>query len=256
MRKIIHLISLFLIIFPLFIFLLPTHSFAENSKLTATEWFDKAKVLYGENDGKYTDPREAIEYLNSAIKLQPDYARAYNARGIAYNNLGQYQQAIEDFNEAIRLQPNDSKAYVNRSYAYSKLSKHNLGCRDAQKACELRDCRLLNMAKGNGFCLFPVPSAGSSVKKRIESVRVLQKYFNDAINWDPIITLDGKDKTILIIESVHLTWMMVNAKFVEHDGMVQDLKDLGFKKVVFIKHRYNEKEMSGWEWDIEENTLN
>jgi len=211
--------------------------------------------LYGKDGSKFTDPREAIEYLNNAIKLKPDYASAYNARGVAYNNLSLHQRAIEDFNEAIRLQPNDTKAYFNRSYAYSKLSNYNLGCRDAQKACELGDCGLLEEAKGNGFCLFPALRSGNGVKKRIESVNILQKYFKDAINWDPIITLGGKDKTILTIESVHLTWMMVNAKFVEHDGMVQGLKNLGFKKVIFIKQQYNEKEFNGWIWDIEENTL-
>jgi tetratricopeptide (TPR) repeat protein len=77
---------------------------------TAAERFDKAKVLYGEDVSKFTDPREAIEYLNNAIKLKPDYASAYNARGVAYNNLSQHQRAIEDFNEAIRLQPNNTKA--------------------------------------------------------------------------------------------------------------------------------------------------
>jgi hypothetical protein len=119
----------------------------------------------------------------------------------------------------------------------------------------LGDCRLLEEAKGNGFCLFPALHSGNGVKKRIESVNILQKYFKDAINWNPIITLGGKDKTTLIIGSVYIAWMMVNAKFVEHDGTVQGLKELGFKKVIFIKQQYNEKEFNGWIRDIEENTL-
>ena len=54
---------------------------------------------------KYTDPKKAIEYLNNAIKLQPDYSDAYINRGIAYYKLGQYQRAIEDYDEVIRLKP-------------------------------------------------------------------------------------------------------------------------------------------------------
>ena len=58
--------------------------------LTATDWYYKAVALW--SGGKYTDPKKAIEYLNNAINLQPDYAIAYNDRGIAYEELGQYQR--------------------------------------------------------------------------------------------------------------------------------------------------------------------
>jgi tetratricopeptide (TPR) repeat protein len=63
--------------------------------LTAVDWFYQALALW---DGdKYTDPKKAIEYLNNAIILQPDYADAYNNRGIAYADLGQQQLAIEEY---------------------------------------------------------------------------------------------------------------------------------------------------------------
>jgi len=52
---------------------------------------NEANLLW---DGKqYTDPAKAIEYLNKAIKLQPDYAETYIQRGAAYKNLGQNQPA-------------------------------------------------------------------------------------------------------------------------------------------------------------------
>jgi tetratricopeptide (TPR) repeat protein len=63
--------------------------------LTAVDWFYQAVALW---DGdKFTDPKKAIEYLNNAIILQPDYADAYNNRGIAYADLGQQQLAIEEY---------------------------------------------------------------------------------------------------------------------------------------------------------------
>ena len=63
---------------------------------------------------KYISSKKAIEYLNNAIRLQPDYADAYYSRGFAYCDLGQYQSAIKDYNKAIRLKPNDAIAYSNR----------------------------------------------------------------------------------------------------------------------------------------------
>ena len=151
---------------------------------TAADWFDKAQAL---GDGeKYTDPEKAVEYLNNAIKLKPEDALAYNNRGAAYAELGQYQRAIEDYNEAIRLKPEDALAYNNRGIAYSELGQYQraiedynkairlkpedalaynnrglayliqgnskLGCPDEQKACTLGDCKLLEFTKGKGLC--------------------------------------------------------------------------------------------------------
>jgi tetratricopeptide (TPR) repeat protein len=146
---------------------------------TALDWFDKAAAL------NYTDPR-AIEYLNNAIKLQPNYASAYNMRGISYTRLGQYQRAIEDFNQAIILKPDDAKTYINRGIAYTLLLQYQraivdynkaislkpgnvndyynrgyvyfkqgnkkLGCRDAKKACDSGNCKLSELAKNKGYC--------------------------------------------------------------------------------------------------------
>jgi tetratricopeptide (TPR) repeat protein len=57
--------------------------------ITAVDWLYKAIALW--NEGKYTDPGKAIEYLNEAIRLKPDDAAAHNIRGNVYVDLGQYQ---------------------------------------------------------------------------------------------------------------------------------------------------------------------
>ena len=46
--------------------------------LTAVDWLDKTSALWA--DGKHTDAIQAIEYLNEAIRLKPDYEDAYNNR--------------------------------------------------------------------------------------------------------------------------------------------------------------------------------
>ena len=147
-------------------------------------WLEKEKALW---DGKqYTDPKKAIEYLNNAIKQEPNNAETFTKRGAAYINLGQYQQAIDDFNKAISLKQNYASAYNNRGAAYYSLGQNQqaiddfnkaiglnkdyanaysnrgtaylsqgnkkLGCSDAQKACALGNCKSLELAKGKGLC--------------------------------------------------------------------------------------------------------
>jgi tetratricopeptide (TPR) repeat protein len=96
--------------------------------------------------------KEAIDHYNETIRLQPDYSEAYNSRGIAYAKSGKYQPAIKDFNEAISLQADYASAYHNRGLAYFAQGNNELGCFDAQKACELGNCKLLEIAKGQGVC--------------------------------------------------------------------------------------------------------
>ncbi|MEE9913816.1 MAG: tetratricopeptide repeat protein [Deltaproteobacteria bacterium] len=163
-------------IFVLLILLYPCSGKSE----TASDWYNKAKAL------NYTDQKKAIGYLNNALRLQPNYADAYNDRGIAYTqlgqneqaikdfneairlkpdnvnaynnrgivyfNLGQYQRTIEDSNEAIRLKPDNVNAYNNRGASYLKQGNKKLGCRDLQKACALKNCLLFESAKTKGFC--------------------------------------------------------------------------------------------------------
>jgi tetratricopeptide (TPR) repeat protein len=73
-------------------------------------------------------------------------------RGIAYVSLGQNQRAIDDYNEAIRLKPDYVRAYVNRGAVYLLQEDSKRGCLDAQKACDLGECELLKRAKIQGLC--------------------------------------------------------------------------------------------------------
>ena len=101
------------------------------------------------NLGQY---QRAIEDFNKVIQLNPFHVTAYGNRGIAYHNLGQYQRAIEDFNKVIQLNPVDVVIYNNRGISYLKQGNNKLGCRDAQKACDLGNCKILEIAKGKGYC--------------------------------------------------------------------------------------------------------
>jgi hypothetical protein len=66
------------------------------------------------SEGNYD---QAIQDFNEAIRVTPQFAGAFNGRGVAYFAKGDYGQAIQDFNEAIRLNPNTPRALLNRGIA-------------------------------------------------------------------------------------------------------------------------------------------
>ena len=64
----------------------------------------------------------AIEDFNKAIEINPQYAEAFNNRGIVKYNLGDKQGAIKDYNKAIEINPQYADAFNNRGQC-----KDNLG---------------------------------------------------------------------------------------------------------------------------------
>ena len=84
----------------------------KNVAKSVKNYFDKAKQLYEQKD--YST---AISTLDEIIRLDPNYARAYSARGVAKSEIGQHIEGISDYDEVIRLDPNYAKAYNNRGVA-------------------------------------------------------------------------------------------------------------------------------------------
>jgi tetratricopeptide (TPR) repeat protein len=69
-------------------------------------------------EGRFDD---AIAALSQAINLEPDYAEAYNNRGLAYYEKKEYAQALEDFKQVIIINPDDEKAHNNLALVYYRL---------------------------------------------------------------------------------------------------------------------------------------
>ena len=99
-----------------------------------------AQTYYTWGNTKYDlgDYKGAIADYDSAIRLKPDYAGAYNNRGIAKDNLGQHFAAIADYDSAIRLKPDSANAYYNRGIAKRKLGQHFAAIADYDIAIRLK----------------------------------------------------------------------------------------------------------------------
>jgi tetratricopeptide (TPR) repeat protein len=69
--------------------------------------------------GDIKDYDQAFANYNQAIRLNPNNATIYYARGFAYADKGDFDRAILDFNEVIRLDPNNE--YVTTRMARQRI---------------------------------------------------------------------------------------------------------------------------------------
>ncbi|MEG4282751.1 tetratricopeptide repeat protein [Microcoleus sp. A006_D1] len=80
----------------------------------------------------------AIADYTAAIRINPNYAKAYNKRGIIHGrNLKDYRAAKADFDRAIEINPNYGDAYYNRAKVRYFLEDKAGAIADYQKAAEL-----------------------------------------------------------------------------------------------------------------------
>lgn len=150
----------------------------------AEKYFAMAHVLWKGGE-TCTDPERAVQYLNKAIALQPDYWQAYVRRGLAYSDQAQWDEAFDDLTKAVRQNPSAE------NYAYRGLVSFRMGnrlgarkdlarslelepaqhrawnfrgavnlmdddfaaaCADFAKGCSYGDCTGLDSARREGLC--------------------------------------------------------------------------------------------------------
>jgi|ERR1022692_4140259 tetratricopeptide (TPR) repeat protein len=124
------------------------------------------------------DINGAFADFSMAIKLKPDYAEAYNERGLAMGamvknggNIESYlASAITDYTTAIQIKPEFASAYYNRGVAMQAKENWQNAKVDFDKVVELKpDIALLASSVRQSFCSVDFPDSIRAALVRIFS---------------------------------------------------------------------------------------
>ncbi len=98
-----------------------------------------AEAFNGRGFGRYNLRMfsEALADYNQALLIRPNFVEALNNRGILFVNLQQYDQALRDFNQAVSIQANNAEVLNNRGWTLHKLGRNQEAIRDFQTALQL-----------------------------------------------------------------------------------------------------------------------
>lgn len=83
---------------------------------TVEEWYGIATAE--------TDPEKKIEYFDKVLQLKPDFAGAWNLRGLEFVVLKRYEEAIASFDKALEIRPSYLEAKYNKEDAETELRKN------------------------------------------------------------------------------------------------------------------------------------
>jgi len=157
----------------------------------AEKWFNRAYDEYQKGNIE-----TEIEYYNRAIELNPENAKAYNNRGLAYMNLEEYEKAISDYNKAIELNPEDADVYNNRGDAYRNLKEYEEAIGDYNKAIELNP-EHANAYNNRGLAYMNLEEYGTAIRDYNKAIELNSKfataYYNRGIAFS---YLKGYEKAI------------------------------------------------------------
>lgn len=85
---------------------------------------------------------EALEYLNTAIKSDPDNHSFYNARGVLNDMNKNYEDALSDYSKALELKEDYFEPLLNIGVIY-----YNRGAEEMNAANDIKDNRKYEAAK-------------------------------------------------------------------------------------------------------------
>ena len=82
--------------------------------------------------------REAVEYLNKALEIDPVYRGVYNQLAYVYDELGDLENALKAVNKYVELAPDEANPYDSRAMIYSNNGMLDKAIESYRQALEIK----------------------------------------------------------------------------------------------------------------------
>ena len=120
---------------------------------------------------KKEDYLNALSYINKAIKINPNFAEAYNEQGLAYNALKQLTLALKSYDKAININPNYADAYYNKAVVLQYLKKTEDSINNYDQAIKINPNHSLAY-NNRGFALQQLKQFDESLKSYQKAYKI------------------------------------------------------------------------------------
>ena len=117
------------------------------------------------------DYDRAMQDYDQSIQLNSQHATPFRNRGFAYAEKGDYDRAIQDYDQAIRLKPQDTLYWNNRCWARAIVGQLDSALADCNESLRLRP-DAANAFHGRALVRLKSGSLDSAISDYDEALRL------------------------------------------------------------------------------------
>ncbi|MFC0774737.1 tetratricopeptide repeat protein [Terrimonas alba] len=112
---------------------------SSSDKENKKSFSEEALELYykGIDESKKENYKKAIKYYERAVKIDPEFAFAWDNIGIAYRKLGEYDKALDAYNKSLSIDPTGLMPLQNIAIVYRFKKEYDKAIEAYERLAEL-----------------------------------------------------------------------------------------------------------------------
>lgn len=193
----------------------------------AEAWNNKGILL-----GKLDRDGEALSAFEKAIDLKPDYAEAWLNRGVSLDSLGRLDEALKSYDRAIEIKPDAAETWSNKGVTLYNLKRQAEAVKSYERAIELKP-DLAEAWNNKGISLGKLGQYEEALKAINRAIEIKPDYAGGLFNKACVYSMQGDKKNAL--ENLSKVINLDN-KYKELSKKDEDFKNLwedeDFKKII------------------------
>ena len=155
----------------------------------------KVAFAYNGRGGAYTEKGQyqlAISDYNAALNIDRNFAESLSDRAIAYGNIGQYQRAFSDFDRAIKIKPNSAYTYYARGLFYRFNGRNDLAIADFTQSIRINPDMAVGAYNDRGGIYGDTGQYDKALNDFNEALRINQNFAEAYYNRGTLYNIQKK----------------------------------------------------------------